>query len=79
MTMAGPLPAKFGEPFALEPEAAVPAGEPPPQDVELDPAHGVDQALQAPHRHEGARRVDGHAAVRERGLVPDKNLRSSGI
>ena len=72
------LPGQFGEAFALKPKASVSAGKPPSQDVELDPAHGLDQEFQALHRHEVARRVNGHAAVREGGLITDENLRSAG-
>ena len=49
---------KFGEPFALHLEAAITAGEPPAQDVQLDPAHDLHQELQGRHRYEVSRGVD---------------------
>ena len=71
------LPCQLGEPFALKPETSISTGELPSQDVELDPAHGLDQEFQALRRQEGSRGVDGHAAVRKHRLISDENLRNS--
>ena len=49
---------KFGEPFALKLEAAITAGEPPAKDIQLDPAHDLQQELQGRRRYEGSRSVD---------------------
>ena len=49
---------KFGEPFALKLEAAITAGEPPAKDIQLDPAHDLQQELQGRRRYEESRSVD---------------------
>ena len=49
---------KLGEPFTLKLEAAITAGELPAQDVQLDPAHDLQQELQGRRRYEVSRGVD---------------------
>ena len=49
---------KLGEPFTLKLEAAITAGELPAQDVQLDPAHDLQQELQGLRRYEESRSVD---------------------